>query len=75
MLFMNDKAADWLNDKKGVFERDRAPVAGPTGEIKTEQREVVLLLTSSLICLTMISCAARISRTYSRTSLLHMIMI
>ena len=42
MLFMNDKAADWLLDKKGVmFDRAKAPVAGPVGEIRTDQKEVV----------------------------------
>ena len=42
LLFMNDKAADWLLDKKGiVFDRAKAPVAGPIGEIKTEEKEVV----------------------------------
>jgi lipid-binding SYLF domain-containing protein len=42
ILFMNDKATGWLLDKKGVaFERDKAPVAGPVGEIRTDQREVV----------------------------------
>ena len=42
LLFMNDKAADWLLDKKGVFfDRNKAPVAGPIGEIKTDQKEVV----------------------------------
>jgi lipid-binding SYLF domain-containing protein len=42
LLFMNDRAADWFLDKKGVvFDRNKAPVAGPVGEIKTEQKEVV----------------------------------
>jgi len=42
MLFMNDKAAQWLLDKKGVlFDRAKAPVAGPVGEIRTDQKEVV----------------------------------
>lgn len=42
ILFMNDKAADWLLDNKAVvFDRQKAPVAGPIGEIKTEQNEVV----------------------------------
>jgi len=42
MLFMNDKAADWLlNDKAVFFDRDKAPVAGPIGEIRTDQKEVV----------------------------------
>jgi len=42
MLFMNDNAADWLLAKKGVFfDRDKAPVAGPVGEIRTDQKEVV----------------------------------
>jgi lipid-binding SYLF domain-containing protein len=42
MLFMNEKAANWLLDNKGVvFDRAKAPVAGPVGEIRTEQREVV----------------------------------
>jgi len=42
LLFMNDKSADWLLDKKAVvFDRARAPVAGPVGEIKTEEKEVV----------------------------------
>jgi len=42
LLFMNDKSADWFLDKKGLtFDRERAPVAGPIGEIKTEQKEVV----------------------------------
>jgi lipid-binding SYLF domain-containing protein len=42
LLFMNEKAADWLLDKKGVFfDRNQAPTAGPIGEIKTDQNEVV----------------------------------
>src|SRR5215207_6923359 len=42
LLFMNDKSADWFLEKKGVwFDREKAPVAGPIGEIKTEQKEVV----------------------------------
>jgi len=42
ILFMNDKAADWLIASKGAFfDRDKAPVAGPVGEIKTEEKEVV----------------------------------
>jgi len=42
MLFMNDRAADWLLDDKAVmFDRQKAPVAGPVGEIRTEQKEVV----------------------------------
>jgi hypothetical protein len=39
---MNDKAADWMLDKRSVvFDRAKAPVAGPVGEIKTDQKEVV----------------------------------
>ena len=42
LLFMNDKSANWLLDKKSiVFDRDKAPVAGPVGEINVEQKEVV----------------------------------
>lgn len=42
MLFMNDTAADWLLEKRGVvFERAKAPVSGPVGEIRTEQKEVM----------------------------------
>jgi len=42
LLFMNDKSADWLLEKKAVvFDRAKAPVAGPIGEIRTEQKEVV----------------------------------
>lgn len=42
MLFMNDKAVDWLLNDKGVFfDRDKAPVAGPIGEIRADQKEVV----------------------------------
>ena len=42
LLFMNDKSTDWLLQKKGfMFDRERAPVAGPIGEINTEQKEVV----------------------------------
>src|SRR5215216_4849075 len=42
LLFMNDKSADWFLEKKAImFDRERAPVAGPIGEIKTEQKEVV----------------------------------
>ena len=42
MLFMNATAADWLLEKKGVvFDRAKAPVAGPVGEIRTDQKEVV----------------------------------
>ena len=41
LLFMNDKSADWFLEKAFMFGRERAPVAGPIGEIKTEQKEVV----------------------------------
>jgi len=41
LLFMNDKSADWFLEKGFMFGRERAPVAGPIGEIKTEQKEVV----------------------------------
>ena len=42
LLFMNDKSTDWLLQKKGfMFDREKAPVAGPIGEIKTEEKEVV----------------------------------
>ena len=42
LLFMNDKSADWFLEKKGfMFDREKAPVAGPIGEIKTEEKEVV----------------------------------
>jgi lipid-binding SYLF domain-containing protein len=42
MLFMNDKAAGWLlNDKAVLFDRVKAPVAGPVGEIRTDLKEVV----------------------------------
>jgi len=42
LLFMNDKSANWLLDKKSIlFDRDKAPVAGPIGEINVEQKEVV----------------------------------
>jgi lipid-binding SYLF domain-containing protein len=41
LLFMNDKSADWFLEKAFMFDRERAPVAGPIGEIKTEQKEVV----------------------------------
>ena len=42
LLFMNEKSADWFLDKKGItFDREKAPVAGPIGEIKIEQKEVV----------------------------------
>jgi lipid-binding SYLF domain-containing protein len=41
LLFMNDKSADWFLEKAIMFDRERAPVAGPIGEIKTEQKEVV----------------------------------
>lgn len=42
LLFMNDKSAGWFLEKKGfMFDREKAPVAGPIGEIKTEQKEVV----------------------------------
>lgn len=42
ILFMNDRAAGWLLDKKSVvFDRAKAPVAGPVGEIRTDQKEVV----------------------------------
>jgi lipid-binding SYLF domain-containing protein len=41
LLFMNDKSADWLLEKKGfMFDREKAPVAGPIGEIEIEQKEV-----------------------------------
>ena len=42
LLFMNDKSADRFLEKKGfMFERENAPVAGPIGEIKTEEKEVI----------------------------------
>jgi lipid-binding SYLF domain-containing protein len=42
LLFMNDKSAGWLVQKKGfMFDRENAPVAGPIGEIKTDEKEVV----------------------------------
>ena len=41
LLFMNDKSADWFLAKSIMFDRDKAPVAGPIGEIKTENKEVV----------------------------------
>jgi len=41
LLFMNDQSADWFLDKGIMFDREKAPVAGPIGEIKTEQKEVV----------------------------------
>jgi lipid-binding SYLF domain-containing protein len=41
LLFMNDKSADWFLQKAIAFDRERAPVAGPIGEIKTEEKEVV----------------------------------
>jgi len=42
LLFMNEKSADWLLAKKYLeFDRAKAPVAGPVGEIRTEQKEVV----------------------------------
>jgi lipid-binding SYLF domain-containing protein len=41
LLFMNDKSADWFLGKSIMFDRERAPVAGPIGEIKTEEKEVV----------------------------------
>jgi lipid-binding SYLF domain-containing protein len=42
MLFMNDTAASWLvHDGAVNFDRAKAPVAGPVGEIKSEEKEVV----------------------------------
>src|SRR5215208_1066415 len=41
LLFMNDKSADWFLAKSIMFDREKAPVAVPIGEIKTEQKEVV----------------------------------
>ncbi len=42
MLFMNDRAANWLmNDSAVMFDQAKAPVAGPVGEIKSEEKEVV----------------------------------
>jgi lipid-binding SYLF domain-containing protein len=41
LLFMSDKSADWFLEKGIMFDREKAPVAGPIGEIKTEQKEVV----------------------------------
>ena len=42
LLFMNDKSADRFLEKKGfMFDREKAPVAGPIGEIKIEEKEVV----------------------------------
>src|ERR1044071_524869 len=42
LLFMNDKSADRFLEKPGfMFDREKAPVAGPIGEIKTEEKEVV----------------------------------
>lgn len=41
LLFMNEKSADWFLEKAIAFDRERAPVAGPIGEIKIEEKEVV----------------------------------
>lgn len=41
LLFMNDKSADWFLQKAIAFDRERAPVAGPIGEINKEEKEVV----------------------------------
>jgi len=42
MLFMNDRSANWLlNDSAVKFDQAKAPVAGPVGEIKSEEKEVV----------------------------------
>jgi lipid-binding SYLF domain-containing protein len=42
LLFMNDKSADWLLNKKNLtFDRHTAPTGGPIGEIRTEQKEVI----------------------------------
>jgi len=42
MLFMNDRAAGWLvNDKAVMFDRAKAPVAGPVGEIRAEDNQVI----------------------------------
>ena len=42
LLFMNERSANWLLDNKAVnFDRQKAPAAGPIGEIRTEQNEVV----------------------------------
>ena len=42
LLFMNDKSADRFLENAGfMFDREKAPVAGPIGEIKTEEKEVV----------------------------------
>jgi lipid-binding SYLF domain-containing protein len=42
VLFMNEQAAGWLLDDKAViFDRAKAPVAGPVGEIRTEDKQVV----------------------------------
>ena len=42
LLFMNEKSTDRLLQKAGfMFERENAPVAGPIGEINTEEKEVV----------------------------------
>jgi lipid-binding SYLF domain-containing protein len=41
MLFMNDQAAGWLLDRAVVFDRAKAPVAGPVGEIRTADKQVI----------------------------------
>jgi len=41
MLFMNDQAAGWLLDKAVMFDRAKAPVAGPVGEIRSEDKQVL----------------------------------
>jgi lipid-binding SYLF domain-containing protein len=41
LLFMNDKSLGWFLDKSIMFDREKAPVAGPIGEIQTEENEVV----------------------------------
>jgi lipid-binding SYLF domain-containing protein len=42
MLFMNERSANWLlHDGPVNFDQAKAPVAGPVGEIKSEEKEVV----------------------------------
>jgi len=68
LLFMNEKSADWLLEKAIMFDRERAPVAGPIGEIKTEERKWSRSPTCSLMFSMTGACKVSTSKTGSRMS-------
>ena len=67
LLFMNDKSADRFLEKAGfMFDREKAPVAGPIGEIKIEEKEVVPVAgVFSYVSMT-VACKASTSKIHSR---------